>query len=56
MNTFLGDCRSFADVYVVYIVIHSRTLEDYQEHVGLVFQKLRNEKLNAKLKKCFFVQ
>ncbi len=41
-------------VYIDDILIYSRSLEEHEEHLRKVFQRLRENKLYAKLEKCEF--
>jgi hypothetical protein len=57
--TFMNDIfrEWFDDFVVVYIddiLIYSGSLEEHAEHLWKVFQRLRENKLYAKLKKCEF--
>ena len=56
MNNLLADCRQFARVYIDDIVIFPRTQAEHAEHIKIVLEKLRSEKLYAKAKKCLFAQ
>ncbi|NBK90378.1 RNA-directed DNA polymerase, partial [Listeria monocytogenes] len=44
----------FVVVFIDDILIYSKSREDYEQHLRLVHQKLREYKLYAKLKKCKF--
>jgi hypothetical protein len=44
----------FMVVYIDDILIYNGSLEEHAEHLRKVFQKLRENKLYAKLKKCEF--
>ncbi|NBK12915.1 RNA-directed DNA polymerase, partial [Listeria monocytogenes] len=44
----------FVVVFIDDILIYSKSREDYEQHLRLVLQKLREYKLYAKLKKCEF--
>jgi hypothetical protein len=46
--------REWLDDFVVDILIYSSSLEEHAEHLRKVFQRLRENKLYAKLKKCEF--
>ena len=52
--------REFLDNFVVCylddILIYSKDINQHEEHVGLVLDKLRNAGLYAKLEKCNFHQ
>jgi hypothetical protein len=44
----------FVVVYIDDILIYSSSLEEHAEHLRKVFQRLRENKLYAKLEKCKF--
>jgi hypothetical protein len=44
----------FVVIYIDYILIYSDSLEEHAEHLRKVFQRLRENKLYAKLEKCEF--
>jgi hypothetical protein len=44
----------FIMVFINDILVYSRSEEEYEEHLRLVLQKLRDNKLCAKLSKCEF--
>ena len=50
--------QEFLDDFVVYyhILIFSKNKKDYEKHVQMVLQKLRDAKFYAKLEKCVFHQ
>ena len=51
----MGECIDyFVLVYLDDILIFSTTEHEHENHIRLVFQKLREHKLQAKLKKCEF--
>nr|GEW02588.1 hypothetical protein [Tanacetum cinerariifolium] len=56
MNRF---CRPYLDKFVIVfiddILIYSKTQEKHVEHLGLVLELLRKEKLYAKFSKCEFL-
>ena len=56
MNNVLAQCRGYAKVYIDDIVIYLQTFEENVEHIRAVLQRLCEEKLYAKLKKCTFAQ
>ena len=56
MNDLLAIYRSFAEVYIDDIVIHSDTIAEHAEHLEKVLTLLRKEKLYAKRSKCSFAR
>ena len=50
--------RPYLDKFVVIfiddILVYSRTEEEHEEHLGIVFQTLKEHKLYAKFSKCEF--
>ena len=57
MDEVFGDYMdSFIIVYLDDIVVYSKTLEQHITQLELVFKRLREHKLYAKLDKCTFMQ
>jgi hypothetical protein len=57
MNAIFGDfMRKFVLIFMDYILIFSKTLDDHIEHLRLVFQVLHHHQLYIKLSKCTFAQ
>ena len=55
MNDVMGEyIDDFVLVYLDDILVFSTTEHEHEHHLRLVFQKLREHKLQAKLKKCEF--
>jgi hypothetical protein len=55
MNKVFHDyLDQFTIVFIDNILIYSRTSEEHEEHLQKVMERLRNEKLYAKLEKCEF--
>ena len=55
MNSFMGEyIDNFVLVYLDDIIVFSTTEHEHEYHLRLVFQKLREHKLQAKLKKYEF--
>ena len=46
----------FCDVYLDDIIIYSKSVEEHQNHLRIVFEKIRNASLKIKLKKCKFFE
>jgi hypothetical protein len=53
-NTFRDELNKFVLVFLDDILVYSRTLEEHKEHLRVVLQRLREQKLFAKLSKCCF--
>jgi hypothetical protein len=55
MNRVFHDyLDQFTIVFIDNILIYSKTLEEHEEHLRKMLERLRSEKLNAKLEKCEF--
>ena len=55
MNSVMGEyIDNFVLVYLDGILVFSTTEYEHENHLRLVFQRLREHKLQAKLKKCEF--
>ena len=55
MNNIMGEyIDGFVLVYLDDIFVFSTTQYEHEYHLRLIFQKLREHKLQAKLKKCEF--
>ncbi len=55
MNDIFGEwLDDFVVVYIHDILIYSSSLEQHADHLRNVFQRLRENKLYAKLEKCEF--
>jgi deoxyuridine 5'-triphosphate nucleotidohydrolase len=50
---YLGE---FAAVYIDDLAIFSDTREDHLKHLRIIFQTMRNNRVFAKAKKCYFMQ
>ena len=55
MNRVFHECLDcFVIVFIYDILIFSKSMEEHEEHLRIVFQILREKKLYAKFKKCEF--
>ena len=55
MNKVLHDyLDQFIVVFIDDILIYSKTLKEHKEHIRMALERLRREKLYAKLEKCEF--
>ena len=53
-NTFREELNKFVLVFLDDILVYSKTLKEHERHLGVVLQRLREQKLYAKLSKCCF--
>jgi len=53
-HVFASYLDQFVVVFIDEILIYSKTKEEHAEHLRIILQTLRQEKLYAKLSKCFF--
>jgi hypothetical protein len=53
-KVFMGYLDKFVVVFIDDILVHSRSEEEHEEHLHLALQKLRENRLYAKLSKCEF--
>ena len=57
MNSVMGEyIDDFVLVYLDNIFVFSTTEHEHEHHLRLIFQKLSEHKLQAKLKKCEFIK
>ena len=57
MNSVIGQyIDDFVLIYLNDILVFSSTEHEHENHLRLIFQQLREHKLQAKLKKCKFVK
>jgi len=49
---FSEDIGKYCQVYLDYIVVYSKTLEEHVHHVRTILKKLIEHKLIAKMSKC----
>jgi hypothetical protein len=53
-KVFMEYLDKFSMVFIDDMLVYSRIEEEYEEHLHLVLQKLREHRLYAKLSKCEF--
>ena len=53
-HVFASYLDQFVVVFIDEILIYSKTKEEHAEHLRIILQTLRQEKLYAKLSKCSF--
>jgi hypothetical protein len=53
-KVFMEYLDMFVVVFIDNILVYSRSVEEPEDHLRLVLQKLRDHKLYAKLRKCEF--
>jgi hypothetical protein len=53
-KVFMEYLDKFTVVFIVDILVYSRTKEEHEEHLRLALQKLREHRLYTKLRKCEF--
>jgi hypothetical protein len=53
-KVFMEYLDKFVVVFIDDILVYSRSEEEHEEHLRLVLQKLRDQKLYVKLSKCEF--
>jgi hypothetical protein len=55
MNSiFMPELDKFVVVFIDNILIYSRSMEEHEEHLRIVLQRLREHQLYAKFSKCEF--
>jgi hypothetical protein len=53
-KVFMEYLEKFVVVFIDDILVYSKSKEEHKEHLRLVLQKLRDQRLYAKLRKCEF--
>ncbi|CAO2034186.1 unnamed protein product [Urochloa humidicola] len=53
-KVFMEELDKFVVVFINDILIYSETVEEHEEHIRIVLEKLRQNKLYAKFSKCEF--
>jgi hypothetical protein len=53
-SVFMPEVDKFVMVFIDDILVYSKTMEEYEEHLRIVLQQLREHQLYAKFSKCEF--
>jgi hypothetical protein len=53
-SVFMKELDKFIVVFIDDILIYSRSMEEHDEHLWIVLQRLRDHQLYAKFSKCQF--
>jgi hypothetical protein len=53
-SVFMPELDKFVVVFIDDILIYSRSMEEHEEHLRIVLQRLREHQLCAKFSKCEF--
>jgi hypothetical protein len=53
-SVFMSELDKFVMVFIDDILIYSRSMEEHEEHLQIVLQRLREHQLYAKFSKCEF--
>jgi hypothetical protein len=53
-SVFMPELDKFVVVFIVDIVVYSKNMEEHEEHLRIVLQRLREHQLCAKFSKCEF--
>jgi hypothetical protein len=53
-SVFMSELDKFVVVFIDYILIYSKSMEEHEEHLRVVLQRLRDHQLYAKFSKCEF--
>jgi hypothetical protein len=53
-SVFMPELDKFVMVFIDDILIYSRSMEEHEEHLWIVLQRLRDHQLYAKFSKCEF--
>ena len=51
MNTICGDL-SFVTTYLDHLLVHSKSIHEHVEHLGILFQRMHNAGLTIRGSKC----
>ena len=53
-KVFMEELYKFVVVFIDYILVYSATVEEHEQHLIVVLEKLRKNQLYAKFNKCEF--
>jgi hypothetical protein len=53
-SVFMPELDKFVMVFIDDILVYSKSMEEYEEHLQVVLQRLREHQLYAKFSKCEF--
>jgi hypothetical protein len=53
-SAFMPELDKFVMVFIDYILVYSKTMQEHEEHLRIVLQRLRKHQLYAKFSKCEF--
>jgi hypothetical protein len=53
-SVFMEELGKFIMVFIDEILVYSKSMEEHEEHLRVVLQRLRDHQLYAKFRKCEF--
>lgn len=53
-EVFIDYINEFVIIFIDDILIYSKSKEEHEKHLTMVFERLRSQKLFAKFNKCYF--
>jgi hypothetical protein len=53
-SVFMSELDKFVMVFIDDILVYSKSMEEHEEHLQVVLQRLRDHQLYAKFSKCEF--
>jgi hypothetical protein len=53
-SVFMSELDKFVVVFIDDILVYSKSMEEHEEHLQVVLQRLRDHQLYAKFSKCEF--
>jgi hypothetical protein len=53
-SVFMEELGKFIMVFIDDILVYSKSMEEHEEHLRVVLQRLRDHQLYAKFRKCEF--